>query len=226
MGVTRIKDYGGHNNWVRHYTLAGTKFLEIDMRGPGPGGGAASATYPGGGGGQSGGFRIRLRWANGAPSGFYFDVLTQLGAGPGFLANQGIVKFPKQFCESPDPVNDPNGVPLDDFLMIAGSGMPGGNATLARPGYGDQGGNVASNTPDQDPNGPGANTPGYRARWPKADERSQWNHVADSGKDGKPTGEPGKGGAKGDNGWGGDGAPVGGTALGGGNGYCAVMEMD
>lgn len=220
-----LQDYGGSGSWQRHHVNLETRFIRIRLRGPGPGGGAGSGSFIGGGGGQSAAFEMMLGWVNMLPpAGLYFDILTQLGAGPGFLANQGIVKFPKQFCESPDPINDPNGHPLDDFHMIAGSGMPGTNATASAHGLGGQAGNCASNTPDQDPNGPGANTPGYRARWPRADRRGQWNHSAIPGKDGSHGSEPGHGGGKGENGWGGDGGRPGVPALSGGNGYCTVEE--
>lgn len=223
--LIRCQDYGGANTWQRHYVNPNTRLLRIDLRGPGPGGGAANGSNIGGGGGQSAAFQMKLGWTTmPVPEGLYFDVLTQLGAGPGFLANQGLIKFPKQFCESPEPINNPTGIPLDDFLMIAGSGQPGGNATATSYGKGGQAGNVASNTPDQDPNGPTANTPGYRARWPRANFRGQWNWSAIPGCDGDDGVTPGHGGGKGDNGWGGDGGRPGVPALSGGNGYCSVEE--
>lgn len=220
-----LQDLGGSASWQRWNVNPETRFLRIQLRGPGPGGGQGNGPWIGGGGGQSAGFEMKLLWKTSVPpTGLYFDVLTQLGAAPGFLANQGLIKFPKQFCEPPDPVNDPNGHPLDDFLMIAGSGQPGSDATATAHGLGGQGGNVASNTPDQDPNGPGANTPGYRARWPRANKRGQWNLSAIPGNDGGHGREPGHGGGKGDNGWGGDGGRPGVPALGGGNGYCSIEE--
>ncbi|MFN6950995.1 MAG: hypothetical protein ACK4NE_00165 [Albidovulum sp.] len=223
--LVNLQDYGGSASWQRHHVDPDTRFLKIQLRGPGPGGGTGSGSFIGGGGGQSAGFELKLLWRNILPPpSLYFDVLTHLGAGPGFLANQGIIRFAKEFCESPDPINDPNGRPLDDFWMIAGSGQPGTNATASAHGKGGQGGNVASNTPDQDPNGAGANTPGYRARWPRSDRRGQWNLSAIPGFDGNHGKEPGHGGGKGDNGWGGDGGRPGNAALSGGNGYCSVEE--
>lgn len=224
-GLIRFQDYGGSASWQRHHVNPDTRALRINLRGPGPGGGLGNGAWIGGGGGQSAAFEIKLGWTTiPLPSGFYFDVLTQLGAPPRFLANQGLIKFPKQFCESPDPINDPDGHPLDDFMMIAGSGQPGTDATSTAHGLGGQAGNVASNTPDQDPNGPNANTPGYRARWPRSNFRGQWNLSAIPGKDGGHGKEPGHGGGKGDNGWGGDGGRPGVAPLSGGNGYCSIEE--
>lgn len=222
--VARIQDYGGSGSWQRHYVTPGIRTLIVDLQGPGPGGGFSTAQKAGGGGGRSASFRMVLHWNNGAPSGFYFDVLTQLGAGPGFLANAGIIRVPKEFCESPDPVNDPNAIPVEDFHMIAGSGMPGGSATSTAHGQGGIPGNVASTTPDQDPNGPNANTPGYRSRWPRSDGRGQWNYSAAKGERADGT-IPGTGGGKGDNGCGGDGAAPGGQPGSGCNGYAHVMEL-